>query len=220
MEIVIGVSILILIFVIHTIYGVLRMISQNKLKNMLSKVDGGLVSSVIIDLNTILIQKTNGNYAIVGKNKIIELEKNIFGTLSSYQYSFNSFVVVFEKQMIIIPKKGLMRSSTEFKSIKYEDIKDVKTQTIFNSVTTTKKSGSRILRGGTASILTGGNLLATGLAAASVSKTTHTSSNYSHDQLIIILKKKKGEWFTKKEKIVFINTSDAVKLELSIKGKI
>lgn len=217
MEIVIGIMVLISIFLIYIIYGVLKMFSDKKLKKMLGNVDG-IVSSVVIDPYTVLIQKNNGDYSIVGKNKIIELEKDIFGILTSCQYSFNSFICVFREQMVIIPIKGLMRSSTEIKCIKYEDIKDIKNQTIFNTVSKIKKSGSRVLRGGVASILTGGNLLATGLAAASVGTTTTTSSNYSHTQLIIILKKKKGEWFSKKEKIIFINTSDAVKLELLING--
>jgi hypothetical protein len=215
MEIVIGVMVLISIFIIYVLYGVLKMFSDKKLKEMIGKVDG-IVNSVVIDPYTVLIQKNNGDYSIVGKNKIIELEKDIYGTLTSCQYSFNSFLCVFKEQMIIIPIKGLMRSSTEIKCIKYEDIKDIKNQTIFNTVSKTKKSGSRVLRGGVASILTGGNLLATGLAAASVGTTTTTSTNYSHTQLVIILKKKKGEWFSKKEKIIFINTSDAVKLELLI----
>ena len=91
MEIVIGIMVLISIFLIYIIYGVLKMFSDKKLKKMLGNVDG-IVSSVVIDPYTVLIQKNNGDYSIVGKNKIIELEKDIFGTLTSCQYSFNSFI--------------------------------------------------------------------------------------------------------------------------------
>lgn len=215
MEIGIGMFVLIAVFTMYMLFREFKKFSDNKLKEMIGKVDG-IVNSVVIDPYTVLIQKNNGDYSIVGRNKIVELEKDIFGTLTSCQYSFNSFVCVFKEQMVIIPIKGLMRSSTEIKCIKYGDIKNIKNQTIFNTVSKTKKSGSRILRGGVASILTGGNLMATGLAAASVGTTTTTSTNYSHTQLLIVLKKKKGEWFSKEERIIFINTVDAVKLELLI----
>ena len=210
-----------IIFIISVIVIVLILIISSQKNSQKEKVQ--LLSSIKniknkfeINKLTTFVEKEDGNYAIVGKDSIIELDSNLAGTMVYNCTSNNSFVIVFKNKIGIIKIKNFMTSSTDIYYINSENIETLDIETIYKQKIETKKSGSRVLRASAGAALTG-SLTGAALGAMSVSKQTIQSEEYAGTKLSIFLKKINGDWFAKKDEIIFIEPTDAIKLEAEIK---
>ena len=212
---------LFIILVVVVIIGVITSNKKGKEKKeeLVKSIEDDIVRKKQIDDYTTFVERNGGKYSIIGKDSIVDLDYNLFGTLETTHTGYIYFILMFKECLGLIEVKGFSKSSMDIKYLPYEKMSDIKVEDIYKENKETKKSGSRLLRGGLTGVATGSMVLS-GLAAASVSKTTTISENYSHTLVTIKLKKEDKQWFAKNEDIAFRTPMEAMKFQEDLKSKL
>lgn len=208
-------GILIAVLVIGLIiFIIMKLISKSKdkvqqMEKMLYSIPE-IKRKIAVDKYTILIEKEDLSYALVGIDRVSNLDNSLNGSIVYHAKGREDFTILFNKKIGIVNLKWTMKSSLDIKYIDLTSVEDVGIRTIYRETTDTKKQKKGMNLVGHA---TGGVL---GTHNKTVITNT-TSEHYDGTAVDLKLHKKEGQWFSRTESIVFQEETDAVKLKNQIK---